>query len=59
MDFTGRNIINMDISGKITIITGASEGIGLATSRLFASKGAKVVLAARTVDKLKALSEEL
>jgi NADP-dependent 3-hydroxy acid dehydrogenase YdfG len=49
----------MDISGKVTIITGASAGIGLATARLFADEGAKVVLAARSADKLTALAEEL
>ena len=36
----------MDIQDKVVIITGASEGIGLATARLFAQEGAKVALAA-------------
>jgi short-subunit dehydrogenase len=49
----------MDISGKVTIITGASLGIGLATARLFAKEGAKLVLVARSVDKLEALAGEL
>ncbi len=49
----------MDVNGKVTIITGASEGIGLATARLFAAEGAKVVLAARSADKLTATAEEL
>src|SRR5690606_41994977 len=35
------------IDGKVVIITGASSGIGEATARLLASKGAKVVLGAR------------
>ena len=38
--------------GKVIIITGASSGIGLATAKLCASKGANVVLAARSIDKL-------
>ncbi len=49
----------MDISGKVTIITGASEGIGRAAAKCFAEAGAKVVLAARSRDKLEALAEEL
>lgn len=38
---------------KVVIITGASSGIGLAAVRAFAARGAKVVLAARSEDKLK------
>lgn len=37
---------------KVIIVTGASSGIGLATARLFASLDAKVVMAARSIDKL-------
>ena len=37
---------------KVIIVTGASSGIGLATARLFASFGSKVVMAARSIDKL-------
>lgn len=47
------------MEGKVIIITGASSGIGAATARLLASKGAKVVLGARREDKLKALAEEI
>lgn len=39
---------------KVIIITGASSGIGLASARLFGSFGAKVVMAARHLDKLEA-----
>ena len=37
---------------KVIIITGASSGIGLASARLFGSLGAKVVMAARSYEKL-------
>jgi short-subunit dehydrogenase len=57
--FSRKEFNGMDIAGKVCIITGASEGIGLATARCFAAKGAKVVLAARSTDKLTALAEEL
>ncbi len=39
-------------AGKSVLVTGASRGIGLATARLFAARGHRVVLAARSVDEL-------
>lgn len=44
---------------KIILITGASSGIGAATARMAVERGHKVVLAARSEDKLKKLAEEL
>ena len=49
----------MDIKGKVIIVTGASSGIGEATARQFAREGAKVVLAARRVDRLQSLAQEI
>lgn len=49
----------MDIQGKVIIVTGASSGIGEATARQFGREGAKVVLAARRVDRLEALAQEI
>lgn len=49
----------MDIKGKVVIVTGASSGIGEATARKFGREGAKVVLAARRVDKLQSLAQEI
>lgn len=40
------------MNNKIVIITGASSGIGEACAYAFAKQGAKVVLAARSIDKL-------
>ena len=44
---------------KVVIVTGASSGIGLASAKLFGSLGARVVLAARSLDKLLALAPEV
>jgi NADP-dependent 3-hydroxy acid dehydrogenase YdfG len=47
------------IKDKVVIITGASSGIGEATARLLASKGAKVVLGARRTDKWKQIADDI
>jgi NADP-dependent 3-hydroxy acid dehydrogenase YdfG len=47
------------IEHKVVIITGASSGIGEATAKLLASKGAKLVLGARREDQLKQIVEEI
>jgi short-subunit dehydrogenase len=49
----------MQISGAVTIITGASAGIGLATARLFAAHGARLALASRSAETLTRLAAEL
>lgn len=40
------------LQDKVIIVTGASSGIGLASARQFGSEGAKVVMAARSYDRL-------
>ena len=47
------------LANKITIITGATSGIGEATARRFIEEGATVVLAGRSQDVGEALAEEL
>jgi len=44
---------------KVVIITGASSGIGAGAARLLAQQGCKLVLAARSVEKMEALAAEL
>ena len=46
----------MEIKDKVFIVTGASGGIGFALAKLLAKKGAKLVLAARSGDKIRQLA---
>lgn len=49
----------MKLKNKITLITGASAGIGLACAELFASEGSDLILVARREETLKKVSKEL
>lgn len=51
--------IRQAIAGKVAIVTGASSGIGEVTALEFASAGAKVVLAARRIERLQKLAETI
>lgn len=51
--------MNNNITGKVIVITGASSGLGEATARHLASKGAVLVLGARRIDKLEAIAKDL
>src|SRR3954452_23243549 len=48
-----------NIKNKVTIITGASSGLGAATARYLAARGATVVLGARRSARIEALADEL
>jgi NADP-dependent 3-hydroxy acid dehydrogenase YdfG len=48
-----------NIENKVILITGASSGIGEATARLLASKGATVLLGARRTDRLEKIVAEI
>jgi NAD(P)-dependent dehydrogenase (short-subunit alcohol dehydrogenase family) len=48
-----------DLTGKVALVTGASSGLGAHMARTLAGAGAKVAIAARRVDRLEALAEEI
>jgi len=48
-----------ELSGRSAVITGASAGIGMRVARVLAAEGMNVALAARSLDKLAALADEL
>ena len=47
------------LAGKVVIVTGASSGIGAAAVRLLAEQGCKLTLAARSLDRMQAIAEQL
>lgn len=46
--------MDLGLSGKLAVVTGASKGIGLGIARAFAAEGANVVMTARTQDVVEA-----
>jgi len=51
--------MTISLAGKVIAITGASSGIGEATARLLAERGATVALGARRMERLELLAGEL
>jgi short-subunit dehydrogenase len=47
------------VTERVTLITGASSGIGIELARVFASHGHRLVLVARRADRLAALADEV
>lgn len=50
---------SMKLKDKIVFITGASSGIGAACAKAFAASGAKLLLCARSIDKLTLIADQL
>jgi len=51
--------MNIELKGKVVLITGASSGFGMDAARLFAYEGCSVVLAARRIDRLQELAASI
>lgn len=51
--------MQIDLSGRVALITGASQGLGRAMARRFALSGADVAMLARGADRLTAAAEEI
>jgi NADP-dependent 3-hydroxy acid dehydrogenase YdfG len=51
--------VKTSITGKVLVITGASSGLGEATARYLAGRGATVVLGARRAERLQMLVDEI
>ena len=51
--------MNDNITGKVVVITGASSGMGEATARDLAARGAKIVLGARRADRLDTIVQDI
>jgi meso-butanediol dehydrogenase / (S,S)-butanediol dehydrogenase / diacetyl reductase len=51
--------MSKDMAGQVAIVTGGSDGIGLATAKLLASRGATVVVCARRPEKLEEARAEI
>lgn len=47
------------LTGKVVVITGAGRGIGAATARLLAGRGARLALGARSADELRAVADSI
>jgi NAD(P)-dependent dehydrogenase (short-subunit alcohol dehydrogenase family) len=51
--------ISTDLTGQTALVTGASSGLGLRFAKVLASCGANVALAARRMERLETLADEI
>lgn len=50
---------NIDLSGKVAVITGSSRGIGRSIALMYAQAGARVVVSSRKLDACQAVVDEI
>src|SRR5688572_14120026 len=51
--------MNLELNGKVAIVTGSSRGLGLASARALAAEGCRVTLCARGADALNAAAASI
>jgi 3-oxoacyl-[acyl-carrier protein] reductase len=51
--------MDLGISGKVALVTGASQGIGLGIARELAQEGARVAISSRTMERIEAAAAEI
>ncbi len=51
--------MDLGLTDKVVMITGGSRGLGAASARLFCAEGARVALVARSLERMKAVVEEV
>ena len=51
--------MDLNLRGKVVLVTGGSKGIGLACARAFAAEGARVAIASRSEENLRAAAADL
>ena len=49
----------MRLDNKVALMTGIGQGMGRATAKLFAQEGAKVILTARTEERLQETATQI
>jgi len=52
-------VAGCDLAGRTMLVTGCNSGLGLETIRALAARGARIIAAARTVDKARAAGREV
>ena len=51
--------MNLDLTGKVALVTGSSRGIGLAIAKTLASEGCRIILNARNIEQLENTAKSL
>lgn len=57
--FSSNSLPSFRLDGRVAVITGASQGIGASFARAFAASGARVILAARSLEKLEGVARSI